>query len=355
MVAAVDIGNSNIHCGLFQGRRLRKKIVYPLIHKNVVNRVIRELRREEIKGAAISSVVPSFTYRFAKLLQHNFGVLPIIVSAKTASFLQFDYYRPETLGADRIANAVGGLARYRKNLIIIDFGTAVTFDVVLRNGRYLGGIIVPGALASLDSLVRQTALLKPVPYKEKATLIGRSTEECIQSGIFNGTVAMVSGLVRFIQIYVSMELWRYIIIMSRKGDKFITESVEETIALGKEVAQRLNPGDVVYLYGELGSGKTVFVKGVCQGLEVDDEITSPSFVIATEYQGRLPVSHIDLYRLDPIDVLDMHIEEYFSKSGVTLIEWADRLKRRGGEGMHIKIRITGPNRREFEKRTGRWM
>jgi len=136
--------------------------------------------------------------------------------------------------------------------------------------------------------------------------------------------------------------------MSRKGDKFITESVEETIALGKEVAQRLNPGDVVYLYGELGSGKTVFVKGVCQGLEVDDEITSPSFVIATEYQGRLPVSHIDLYRLDPIDVLDMHIEEYFSKSGVTLIEWADRLKRRGGEGMHIKIRITGPNRREFE-------
>ncbi|HEC78350.1 MAG TPA: type III pantothenate kinase [candidate division WOR-3 bacterium] len=199
MVAAVDIGNSNIHCGLFRGRRLRKKIVYPLIHKNVVNKVIRELRREEIKGAAISSVVPSFTYRFAKLLQHNFGVLPIIVSAKTASFLKFDYYRPETLGADRIANAVGGLVRYRKNLIIIDFGTAVTFDVVLRNGRYLGGIIVPGALASLDSLVRQTALLKPVPYKERATLIGRSTEECIQSGIFNGTVAMVSGLVRQIK------------------------------------------------------------------------------------------------------------------------------------------------------------
>ena len=94
---------------------------------------------------------------------------------------------------------VGGLARYKRNLIIVDFGTATTLDIILKDGYYLGGIIFPGIGTLMDALVERTSLLKKVSLKKPAHIIGTSTEECIQSGIFNGTVAMISGLIRKIR------------------------------------------------------------------------------------------------------------------------------------------------------------
>lgn len=91
------------------------------------------------------------------------------------------------------------LARYKRNLIIVDFGTATTLDIILKNGNYLGGIIFPGIETLMDVLISRTVLLKEVSIKKPAHIIGTSTEECIQSGIFNGTVAMISGFIREIR------------------------------------------------------------------------------------------------------------------------------------------------------------
>ncbi len=129
--------------------------------------------------------------------------------------------------------------------------------------------------------------------------------------------------------------------------RIISSSFKETMDIGKELATELKPGDIIYLYGELGSGKTVFVKGLCIGLGVEEEVTSSSFVIATDYKGRLPVAHIDLYRLET-EALDMlPLEEYIVDKGITVIEWADRLKTKPTTGIHVKIVIDKRNRREL--------
>jgi tRNA threonylcarbamoyladenosine biosynthesis protein TsaE len=126
----------------------------------------------------------------------------------------------------------------------------------------------------------------------------------------------------------------------------MTNSPQETMTVGKEVAATLKSGDIIYLYGELGSGKTVFVKGVCRGLGVQEEVTSSSFVIATDYKGRIPVSHIDLYRLEGTDVNALPIDEYFLEKGITIIEWADRIA--GDQnGLRVSIAIKGKNKREI--------
>ncbi len=133
----------------------------------------------------------------------------------------------------------------------------------------------------------------------------------------------------------------------KRTRKITSSSPKETMDLGKELAGELKPGDIICLYGELGSGKTVFVKGVCMGLGVEEEVTSSSFVIATEYEGRMPVVHIDLYRLDK-QALDMLlIDEYFIEDGITVIEWADRLDAKSIAGIYVKIVIDKQKKREL--------
>ncbi|MGB3479670.1 MAG: tRNA (adenosine(37)-N6)-threonylcarbamoyltransferase complex ATPase subunit type 1 TsaE [bacterium] len=129
--------------------------------------------------------------------------------------------------------------------------------------------------------------------------------------------------------------------------KITSSSSKETMDIGKALASELKSGDIIYLDGELGSGKTVFVKGVCMGLGVEEEVTSSSFVIATEYEGHVPVVHIDLYRLDK-QALDMLlIDEYFIEDGITVIEWADRLDAKSIAGIYVKIVIDEQKKREL--------
>jgi tRNA threonylcarbamoyladenosine biosynthesis protein TsaE len=107
--------------------------------------------------------------------------------------------------------------------------------------------------------------------------------------------------------------------------KFISCSHEETFHFGEKLADYLTEGDVLALYGELGSGKTVFVQGVCNGLEVQNYVTSPSFTLVQEYTGRFPIFHFDFYRLESIlEVEALDIDRYFSIGGISIIEWADR-------------------------------
>ncbi|MGQ9816465.1 MAG: tRNA (adenosine(37)-N6)-threonylcarbamoyltransferase complex ATPase subunit type 1 TsaE [bacterium] len=135
-----------------------------------------------------------------------------------------------------------------------------------------------------------------------------------------------------------------------KTKKYVTLSHAETIALARRFAKYLKPGDVVFLVGELGSGKTVFTKGICKALGVKEEVTSPSFVIASEYEGKIKVCHIDLYRLNASDITALCLEEYFNTEGITVIEWADRipqLSKRKNAGVYIFFEVKGKNQREI--------
>lgn len=146
-----------------------------------------------------------------------------------------------------------------------------------------------------------------------------------------------------------MGFLRYLRIMSKikRIQHMVLSSPQETIDLAKGIAADLQPGDIAYLYGELGSGKTVFAKGLCLGLGIKEEVTSSSFVIVTEYAGRIPVVHIDLYRLDKKALDILPIDEYIMSDGITVIEWADRLNRKPAPGLHVKIVINEGHKREI--------
>jgi len=128
-----------------------------------------------------------------------------------------------------------------------------------------------------------------------------------------------------------------------------TLSPEETHGLGGKLAAFLEPGDVLGLRGELGSGKTCLVRGICEGLGVRDRVTSPSFLTVNEYGGRLPVYHLDLFRVERVDDLREHgYDEMIFGCGVTLIEWSERIAHAlVGERVDVGIAILGPTRRRF--------
>ncbi len=128
-----------------------------------------------------------------------------------------------------------------------------------------------------------------------------------------------------------------------------TSSPEETKRFGMELAGTLGPGAVIALIGDLGSGKTCLTQGICDGLGVTSYVTSPTFTLINEYQGRLSVYHFDLYRLDkPEELLDLGCEEYFYGSGVSIIEWAEKaLSVLPEERMEIRIERTGETERRL--------
>lgn len=132
----------------------------------------------------------------------------------------------------------------------------------------------------------------------------------------------------------------------------ITLKAEETVRLGCELAKKLQKGDVIALYGELGSGKTTFVKGIGVGLGVRDarHINSPTFVLIKEYNGRVPLYHMDMYRLDNLrDIEDIAIEEYIYGEGVTIIEWAEKMETvLPKKVISVKFTIKGENKREIK-------
>jgi len=128
-----------------------------------------------------------------------------------------------------------------------------------------------------------------------------------------------------------------------------TLSADETRSLGMKIAKHLKSRDILALCGPLGAGKTTFIQGLAEGLEVKDYVTSPTFVLINEYKGRLPLYHIDLYRLDDLNQIEeLGLSEYFEKEGVTVIEWAEKLGELKPEFCHeIKIEIVSEMERKL--------
>lgn len=108
---------------------------------------------------------------------------------------------------------------------------------------------------------------------------------------------------------------------------FRTDSAEQTIELGTRIGEKLRPGDILAMRGTLGAGKTTFTKGLARGLGITDEVTSPTFTLISEYQGRMPLYHMDTYRLEgPDDFLDLGVEELLNGQGVCVIEWSEKIQ-----------------------------
>ncbi len=142
---------------------------------------------------------------------------------------------------------------------------------------------------------------------------------------------------------------------SESGSEFLTASAEETRALARRLAPTLRPGDVVLLVGELGAGKTTFVQGLAEGLGLDPQrVSSPTFVLIQEYaeEGAVPLYHVDAYRVrDPRELVEVGLEEYFERPGVTVIEWGDKVRERvPPDAIEVRFEVLEGDRRRIRIR-----
>jgi type III pantothenate kinase len=199
MLLLLDIGNTNTHLGLANSRRVMKQANIPTAawFKGAPKKALLQFAgRRRIDGAALCSVVPSAT-PFAHQAIRNLWHLPCLeLTAKTLCGVGINYPRPQTIGPDRLANALAVRHHYGAPAVVVDFGTAVTFDVVDRAGDYVGGIIAPGLAAMTDYLHEKTALLPRIRIREVRSAIGKSTEQAMLVGAVHGYRGLILELIR---------------------------------------------------------------------------------------------------------------------------------------------------------------
>ncbi|HEX4615335.1 MAG TPA: type III pantothenate kinase [Stellaceae bacterium] len=210
MLLAIDSGNTNVVCAVYAGDDLRGSWRAATNPNRTADEyavwliqvmALAGLVPSDIDATIIGSVVPEATFNLTRLCQRYFVSEPLIVGRPGCSVgIGVDLEMPEAeVGADRLANAVAAQDRYRPPLIVIDFGTATTFDVVDRLGNYSGGVIAPGINLSLRALDMAAAQLPRIGIRRPLTVVGRSTVPAMQSGVFWGYVGLVEGLVQRIR------------------------------------------------------------------------------------------------------------------------------------------------------------
>ena len=204
MLLAVDIGNSNVVFGLYQGTELlhtfrvatvltRTEDEYGVLLRELL--ALRKLEWNVVEAAIIASVVPQLTDVLADAIRSAFAREPVVVGPGLKTGMPVLYENPREVGADRIVNAVAAYERVHGAVIVVDFGTATTFDCISEKGEYLGGVIVPGVRVGLDALLSRAAKLLPIELAAPPRVLGRNTTHALQSGIIHGYAAMVDGLV----------------------------------------------------------------------------------------------------------------------------------------------------------------
>ena len=161
--------------------------------------------KKDIEGAIICSVVPQATNSFSEAIRKYLNLEPVIVGPGIKTGLKVNVDNPKELGPDRIANSVAGYLITETDTVVIDLGTATTFDVVSKNKEYLGGSIAPGIKISLDALTLKTASLKSVELDTPNKVIGKNTYEAIQSGLIMGHASMIDSMVEKIILEIDIE------------------------------------------------------------------------------------------------------------------------------------------------------
>jgi type III pantothenate kinase len=205
MLLAIDIGNTHTVVGVFREGdliadwRMTSHAYRTGDESWLVIRSFLEsggIDRKDISGVGISSVVPNLTDMFEELSRRFLGCEPVSVSSELDLGFAIQYIDPKAVGADRLCNAVAGFRRYGGPLIIIDFGTATTYDVIAKNGDYLGGVITLGLESSAAELHRRAARLPKIELRFPEKIVGRETVTSMQAGIMFGTVEAVEGIIR---------------------------------------------------------------------------------------------------------------------------------------------------------------
>jgi type III pantothenate kinase len=199
MILAIDIGNTHTDIGLADQDRVLKSTRVRTDEwgkKEVTDRLRRFVGRRVIQGTAIASVVPAATSLVEETIEATLESRCVCLSHRNVVGLGVDYPKPNSIGADRLANAMAALKRFGGPVVVVDFGTAVTFDVVDRRGYYVGGIIAPGLGAMTDYLHEKTALLPRVTIRDPKRTIGKSTREAMLIGAVKGYRGLISNLIR---------------------------------------------------------------------------------------------------------------------------------------------------------------
>lgn len=205
MLLALDVGNTNIVVGVFDGESLiynwriatlrnRTSDEYGIVIKNLF--VHNNLGDLKIEGIIISSVVPPVMPALSKMAKQYFDIEPIIIGPGIRTQLSIKTENPREVGADRIVNAVATLHKYGAPAIVVDYGTATTFCVINRKGEYLGGCITPGIGISTEALFERAAKLPRIELIKSASIVGKNTISSMQSGIIYGYLGQLEGLIK---------------------------------------------------------------------------------------------------------------------------------------------------------------
>lgn len=208
MLLAVDIGNSNTVLGVYQGQTLlthwrllteteRTADEYGVIISQLASS--ENIGKVDIDAIIVACVVPPMVGVFEELGHKFFAVKPLFVGPGLKTGMPVLYDSPQAVGADRIANSVAAYERIGGACVVIDFGTATTFDCVSDRGEYLGGLIAPGLIISLEALFQRASKLPRVEVLRPSTVVGKTTVHSIQSGIYFGYVGLVDGIVQRIE------------------------------------------------------------------------------------------------------------------------------------------------------------
>jgi len=204
MLFAIDIGNTNTVLGLYRDRQLlhdwrittdksRTVDEYAVVIHDLF--ALAQVKFDQIEDVIISCVVPPVLVTFESLCRRYFKHVPLVVDADTRTGMPICYDHPSEVGADRVVNGVAAYERYRRALIIVDFGTATTFDYICARGNYQGGAIAPGIGIAAEALHQRASKLPRVDIARPTHVIGKNTVSSMQAGIFYGYVGLVDGIV----------------------------------------------------------------------------------------------------------------------------------------------------------------
>jgi type III pantothenate kinase len=241
MLLAIDIGNTHTVLGRYDGKKLKEYFRVGSNHSLTVDEcgiLLKQLFEEynQIKDVIICSVVPPLTPVYEGMSKKFLKVNPIVVSSDLPLGIKILYDDPKTVGADRIANAVAAYEIYGGPAIVVDFGTATTFDVISEKGEYLGGAIAPGIETSSINLFQRAAQLFKISLEKPKKAIGTNTEESLRSGIFFGAVGQIDEIVNRIKKELSENL------QSQKKPKVIaTGGLASLVAKESKTIEEINP------------------------------------------------------------------------------------------------------------------
>lgn len=208
MILAFDVGNSETTIGLFDGADIRSqwRVTTDVARtRDEVGILLRSLLAADdidvtsVTGAAIASVVPPVTGPLTDACERWLHVRPVVIDGRSALPIRLQVDEPLTVGADRIVNTLAASRLYGVDAIVVDLGTATTFDCITAAGVFLGGVIAPGVRTSADTLVRKTSKLPATDLVAPARAIGTRTEECIRAGVMFGQAEAIDGIVRRIR------------------------------------------------------------------------------------------------------------------------------------------------------------